>query len=82
MYRTTLPVVNMNLKTQIKIYEKLVSELGGTFKAEDYIKSRIKELCSECGISTEEVSLCIYIFILRIQFSHIHSLERVFFALK
>ena len=53
----------MKLKIQIKIHEKLVSELGGKFKAEDYIKSKIEELFSEYGISAEEVSLCIYIYI-------------------
>ena len=53
----------MNLKTQIKIYQNLVSELGGKFEgAEDFIKSRLMELCLEHGISAEEVRLYIYIF--------------------
>ena len=44
----------MNLKTQIKIYQKLVSELGGKFEgAEDFVKRREKELCSEHGILAE-----------------------------
>ena len=52
----------MNLKTQIKIYQNLVSELGGKFEgAEDFIKSRLMELCLEHGISAEEVRLYIYI---------------------
>ena len=51
----------MSLKTQIKIYQKLVSELGGKFEgAEDFIKNRLKELRSEHGISAEEVRLYIY----------------------
>ena len=46
----------MKLKTQIKIYQKLVSELGGKYDgAEDFIKIRVKELCSEHGILEEEV---------------------------
>ena len=50
----------MNLKTQIKIYQKLVSEVGGKFEgAEDFIKRGLKELCSEHGISAEEVRLYI-----------------------
>ena len=70
-----LPAV-MKLKTQIKIYQKLVSELGGKFEgAEDFINTRLKELCSEHGISEEELRLCIYLFMLRIQFSLVHSLE-------
>ena len=60
---TLLPTV-MKLKTQVKIYKKLVSELGGKYeRAEDFINSRVKELCLEHGILEEEVSLCI-------QFSH------------
>ena len=55
----------MKLKTQIKIYQKLVNELGGNFeRAEDFFKNRLKELCSEHGISVEEVRLCIYIYII------------------
>ena len=39
---------------QIKIYQKLVNELGGKFEgAEDFIKSRLKELC---------VYMCVYIY--------------------
>ena len=53
----------MNLKTQIKMYQKLLSELGGKSEgAEDFIKSKLKELCSDHRISAEEVRLYIYIF--------------------
>ena len=38
----------MKLKTQIKIYKKLVSELGRKYDgAEDFINTRVKELCLE-----------------------------------
>ena len=59
----------MKLKTQIKIYHKLLSELGSKYDGvEDFISSRVKELCLEHGILEEEV--CLYIpFMLRIQFS-------------
>ena len=60
----------MKLKTQIKIYQKLLSELGRKYDgAEDFINSRVKELCLEHGILEEEV--CLYIFfMLRMQFSY------------
>ena len=46
----------MKLKTQIKIYQKLVSELNGKYEgAEDFINIRAKELCLEHGILKEEV---------------------------
>ena len=52
----------MKLKTQIKIYLKLVSELGGKYDgAEDFINSRVKELCLEHGILEEEVRLYIFL---------------------
>ena len=40
-----LPAV-MKLKTQIKIYQELVSELDRKYdEAEDFINTRVKELC-------------------------------------
>ena len=58
----------MKLKTQIKIYQKLVSELGGKYDGvEEFINIKVKELCSEHGILKEEVCFCIYIFLLRTQ---------------
>ena len=58
-----LPAVKMNLKTRIKIYQKLINELGSRFKgAEKFIQNRLKELCSEHGISAEEVRLYIYFY--------------------
>ena len=52
----------MKLKTQIKIYQKLVSELAGKYDgAKDFINSRVKELCLEHGILEEEVRLHIFL---------------------
>ena len=52
----------MKFKTQIKIYQKLVSELGGKYDgAEDFINTRIKELCLEHGVLEEEVLLYIFL---------------------
>ena len=52
----------MKLKMQIKIYKKLVSELGGKYDgAEDFINSSVKELCLEYGILEEEVRLYIFL---------------------
>ena len=46
----------MKLKTQIKIYQKLVSKLGLMYEgAEEFINSRVKELCLEHGILEEKV---------------------------
>ena len=55
----------MKLKTQLKIYQKLVCEHGGKYDgAEEFINIRVKELCSEHGILEEEVRLymCIYFY--------------------
>ena len=42
------------------------------------IQESLNELCSEHGISAEEVRLYIFMFvILRTQFSYIHSLEQI-----
>ena len=60
----------MKLKTQIKIYQRLLSELGRKYDgAEDFVNSRVKSLCLEHGILEEEV--CLYkFFMLHIQFSY------------
>ena len=50
----------MKLKTQIN--QKLVSELSGKYDgAEDFINTRVKELCLEHGILEEEVRLYIFL---------------------
>ena len=52
----------MKFKTQIKIYQKLVSELGGKYDgAEDFINTRVKVLCLEHGILEEKVRLYIFL---------------------
>ena len=53
----------MKPKTQIKIYQKLKSELSEKYDgAEDFINTRVKELCLENGILEEEY-VCIYIYV-------------------
>ena len=52
----------MKLKTQIKIYQKLVTELRAKYdRAEDFINTGVKELCLEHGILEEEVPLYIFL---------------------
>ena len=52
----------MKLKTQTKIYQKLVSELGRKYdRAEDFINTRVKEFCLEHGILEGEVRLYIFL---------------------
>ena len=51
--------------------------------AREFINKRLNELCSEHGISAEEVRLHILMFVmLHTQFSYAHSLERIFFFIK
>ena len=48
----------MNSKTKIKIYQKVINELGNRYEgADELIQNRTKELCLEHGISLEEVRL-------------------------
>ena len=43
--------------TKINVYKKVLQELCEKFNgAEDYIKERIEELCSENKLSVEEVT--------------------------
>ena len=52
----------MKLKTQIKIYQKLIVELGGKYDgAEKVIHIRVKELCLEHGILEEEVRFYVFL---------------------
>ena len=54
----------MKLKSQVRIYQKLVSELGGKYDgAEEFINNRVKELCSEHGILEEEVRFRGYVYV-------------------
>ena len=72
----------MKLKTQIKIYQKLVSKLGGKYDGvENFINSRVKELCLEHGILEEEV--CLYIFLCCVYSLVTNTIKnKSFFALK
>ena len=58
---TLLPEV-MKLKTQLKIYKKLMNELSGKYDgAEDFINTRLKQLCLEHGILQEQVRLYVFL---------------------
>ena len=74
----------MNLKTKINIYRKVIEKVSNKYEgAGEFIQNKIKELRSEHGISTEEVRLYIFMSVmLRTQFSYVHSLQRIFLALK
>ena len=53
----------MNSKTKIKTYKKVIDEVSKEYEgASEFICNRINELCSEQGISTEEVRLYIFMF--------------------
>ena len=52
------PAGRMNSKAKIKTYKKLIEELCQKYKgARKFIDNKITELCSEEGLSTEEVRL-------------------------
>ena len=74
----------MNLKTKINIYKKTTDDVTTEYEGSgEFILNKINELCSEYGISAEEVRLYIFMFVmLRTQFSYVHNLERIFLALK
>ena len=74
----------MNSKTKIKIYRTVIEEVCKEYEnTREFIHNKINELCSEHGISTDEVRLYIFMFVMpRIQFGYIYSLERIFLALK
>ena len=74
----------MNSKTRIIIYRTVINEVSRKYKnTREFINNKLNELCSEHGISAEQVHLYIFMFImLRTQFSYVHPLERIFFALK
>ena len=50
----------MNAKSKIKIYKKIIEEVCREYKGvHEFIANKVKELCSQEGISTEEVRLYI-----------------------
>ena len=49
----------------------------------EFIHNKLNELCSEHGISAEEVCLYIFMFVILLtKFSYFNSLERIFFCIK
>ena len=53
----------MNSKTKIKIYRRVIDEVSKEYEgASEFVRNKINELCSEHGISTEEVRLYIFMF--------------------
>ena len=75
-----LPAV-MKLKTQIKIYQRLLNELGRKYDgAEDFISSKVKELCLEHAI-LEKVDVCIC-FLCYVHSLVTNTVKNEFFALK
>ena len=71
-------------KIKIRIYHTVINEVSREYEnTKDFMHNKLNELCSEHGISAEEVRSYIFMFVmLRTQFSYVHSLERIFFALK
>ena len=67
----------MNSKTKTKVYRKVIDEVTKEYEgADEFIRNKIKKLCSEHRISIEEIRLYIFVFVmLRTQFSYVHSLE-------
>ena len=58
MYTPLLSAGRMNSKTKIKIYKKAIKEVCKEYEgAREFTSYKITELCSEEGISTEEVRL-------------------------
>ena len=57
-----LPAGKMNTKAKINIYRKVIEEVNNKYEgADEFIQNKINELCSEHGISTEEVRLYIFV---------------------
>ena len=81
MYSQPAGKKKMNTKTKIEIYRKVIDEVIKEYEnTREFIHNKINELCSEHGISTDEVCLYIFMFVvLRAQFAYIYSLERIYF---
>ena len=51
-----LPVGRINSKSKNKIYKKIIKEVCRKYEgAQEFIANKVKELCSQEGIFTEEV---------------------------
>ena len=71
----------MNTKTNSGIYQKVIECVCKEYEnIREIIYNKINELCSEHGISADEVNLYIFMFVmLRTQFGYTCSLERIYF---
>ena len=57
-----LPAGRMNTKSKIRINKKIIEEVWRENDgAREFIDNKVKELCSQKGISTEEVRLHIFL---------------------
>ena len=51
----------MNAKSKIRTYKKIIEEVCREYDdAKEFITNKVKELCSQEGISTEDVHLYIF----------------------
>ena len=52
------PAGRMNAKSKIRIYKKIIEEVCREYEgAQEFISNKVKKLCSQEGVSTEEVRL-------------------------
>ena len=65
----------MNAKAKTKIDRIVIEEVCKEYEnAREFIHNKINELCSEHGISTDEVRLYIFMFVMpRTQFGYVYS---------
>ena len=57
------PAGRMNVKSKIRIYKKIIEEICREYNgAHEFIVNKAKELCSQEGISAEEVRLYLLCF--------------------
>ena len=74
----------------MRIYCTVINDVCTKYETtREFINKRLNELCSEHGMSAEEVRLCIFMFVmLHSQFSYAHNLatytvqSESFFSLK
>ena len=73
----------MNAKTKIKIYRTVIEDVCKEYEnTREFIHNKINELCSEHGMSADEVRLYIFMFVMpRTQFG-VNFLHQNGFALK
>ena len=71
----------MNAKTKIKVHRTVIEDVCKQYEnTREFINNKINELCSEYGISADEVRLYFFRFVIpRTEFGNIHSLVRICF---